>query len=170
VTTASARSTLSDSSVTIRPITAADGQLEKDFIRALSAQTKFYRFLCGVNELSPAELKRLCSVDGNHSMAFVATVNVNGRETEIGVCRYAESTKADVREIGITIADAWAHKGLAELLLKHLIDYAKSHGVKRLYSVDMADNTAMRDVAAEFGMSKRANPEDASQVIYSLAL
>jgi RimJ/RimL family protein N-acetyltransferase len=170
VTTATARSILANSSVTIRPITAADSQLEKDFIRTLSAETKYYRFLCGVNELSPTELRRLCNVDGRHSMAFVATVNIDGREVEVGVCRYAEGTKAEVREIGITIADSWAHKGLAELLLRHLIDYAKSHGVKRLYSVDLVDNTAMRDVAAEFGMSKRADPEDASQVIYSLAL
>jgi hypothetical protein len=36
--------------------------------------TKHYRFLGGVKELSPAELKRLCDVDGRHSMAFVATV------------------------------------------------------------------------------------------------
>ena len=170
MTTASARSILADTPVTIRPLSPADSQLEKEFIRGLSAETRYFRFLCGVKELPAEELKRLCSVDGSHSMAFVATVDTDGKEKEIGVCRYAESQKDDVREMAITIADSWAHKGLAQLLLKHLISYAKSHGVKKLYSVDLVDNLEMLSVATELGMTKKPDPSDAAQVIYSLAL
>ena len=162
--------TVADESVTIRPIHPADSVMEGKFVRNLSVETKHYRFLGGVKELSPAELKRLCTVDGRHSMAFVATVQENGRETEIGVSRYAECSSDGVGEMAVTIADAWQHKGLAQLLLQRLIAYAKTHGVKQLYSVDLADNTAMRDLASELGMSVRRDPDDANQVIYSLTL
>jgi hypothetical protein len=64
----------------------------------------------GVNELSPAELKRLCDVDCRHSMAFVATVNKNGQETQIGASRYAEYPDDGAGELAITVADAWQHK------------------------------------------------------------
>jgi len=144
--------------------------MEAEFIRNLSVETKHYRFLGGVKELAPAELKRLCEVDGRHSMAFVATVKKDGHETEIGVSRYAEYPGNGAGELAVTIADAWQHKGLGRLLLKRLINYAKTHGVKQLYSVEFADNVAMRELASELGMSVRCNPDDANQVIYSLTL
>jgi GNAT superfamily N-acetyltransferase len=144
--------------------------MEDEFVRNLSARTRHNRFLCGVRELAPTELKRLCNVDGRHSMAFVATVNASGRETEVGVSRYAEYPGDGAGELALTVADAWQHKGLDRLLLKQLITYAKTHGMKQLYSVELADNTAMRALATEFGMSVRRDPDDASQVIYSLTL
>jgi GNAT superfamily N-acetyltransferase len=170
MTTASEHQMVADESVTIRPIHPADSGMEDQFIRNLSVETKHYRFLGGVKELSPAELKRLCDVDGRHSMAFVATLQKNGRETEIGVSRYAECSSDGVGEMAITIADAWQHKGLGQLLLKRLIAYAKTHGVKQLYSVELVENTAMRDFATELGMSVKSDPDDANQVIYSLTL
>jgi len=170
MTTATTQPIFSDPSVTIRAIQPADSAMEGEFIRNLSLETKHYRFLGGIKELSPAELKRLCNVDGRHSMAFVATVKKEGRETEIGVSRYAEYPGEGAGELAVTIADAWQHKGLGHLLLKQLIDYAKTHGMKRLYSVDLADNTAMRELATEFGMTVSRDPDDANQVIYSLTL
>ena len=169
MTTDSAHPIVAGESVTIRSIDPADSVMEGEFIRNLSAETKHYRFLGGVKELAPEELKRLCNVDGRHSMAFVATVNKNGHETEIGVSRYVEYPSEGAGELAITIADAWQHKGLDRLLLKQLITYAKAHGIKQLYSVELADNSAMRELASEFGMSVRRDPDDACQVIYSLA-
>jgi len=166
LTTKTAVPKFAEQVVTVRPILA----MESEFIRNLSDETKHYRFLGGVRELPPEELKQLCEVDGSHSMAFVATVPSNGRETEIGVCRYGEGSKDDVLEMAITIADAWQHKGLAQLLLKPLIAFARDHGVKQLYSVEFADNAAMRQLASDFGMSTRNDPDDAEQVIYSLTL
>lgn len=157
-------------SVTVRPIQAADTVMEGEFVRNLSLETKHYRFFGGVQELLPAELKRLCNVDGQRSMAFVATVQRDGRETEIGVSRYVLSSKEDVREMAVTIADEWQHKGLGALLVKHLITYAKTHGVRQLYSVELADNGAMQELAHELGMSASRDPEDAHQIIYSLTL
>ena len=166
----SAQSKIADPSVTVRPLNLADSGLERDFIKNLSEETKRYRFLCAVKELPNPELKQLCTVDGNRSMAFVATVTVGGRETEIGVCRYAESARDNVREMAITIADSWKHRGLAQLLLKRLIDYAKSHGITQLYSVNRVDDEAMAEIATEFGMTKNPDPDDASQVVYSMKM
>jgi acetyltransferase len=170
MTTVSPHRIVADESVTIRPLHPADSAMESEFVRNLSIATKHYRFLGGVKELAPAELKRLCDVDGRHSMAFVATVQENGHETQIGVSRYAECPSDGVGEMAVTIADAWQHKGLGQLLVKRLITYAKTHGVKQLYSVDLADNVAMQKLAGDLGMSARRDPDDANQVIYSLTL
>jgi GNAT superfamily N-acetyltransferase len=144
--------------------------MEADFVRRLSPQTKHYRFFGGRKELSPSEAAHACDVDGRHSMAFLATIRRDGRETEIGVSRYAPNSRSDVREIAVTVADDWQHKGLGTMLMKQLIQSAKSNGVKQLYSVELSDNEAMRALAGELNMSAHCDPDDSHQTIYSLQL
>ena len=168
--TAQEHAIVAGESVSIRPIHPADSLMESKFLGNLSVETKHYRFLGGVKELSHAELKRLCNVDGRHSMAFVATVQENGHEKEIGVSRYAECSSDGVGEMAVTVADAWQHKGLGQLLVGRLIAYARSHGMKQLYSLDLMDNPAMRELADDLGMDVKGDPDDANQVIYSLTL
>lgn len=156
--------------VTIRPMCAADADIEAEFVRNLSPQSRHYRFLGGVRDLSDKELKRLCDVDGHRSMAFVATVRENDHETGIGVSRYAPSTSGDTCEMAVTVADAWQNKGLGTRLARQLIQHAREQGVRRLYSSDLADNSAMRHLAGDLGMTAMPDPEDSHQVIYSLTL
>jgi GNAT superfamily N-acetyltransferase len=162
--------TIAGEVVSIRPIRIADVQMEADFIRRLSPQTKHYRFLGGVKELSPIELKHLCQVDGRHSMAFVATIRRDGLETEIGVGRYAPNSRSDVREFAVTVADEWQHKGVGTMLMKQLIQAALCNGVRQLYAISLSDNEAMRALAKDLGMSAISDPSDMRQTIYSLQL
>jgi GNAT superfamily N-acetyltransferase len=162
--------TIAGETITIRPIRMSDMDMERDFIRRLSPESKHFRFLGGVSELPAAELKRLCDVDGDHTMAFVATVRRADGELEIGVSRYAQNAEADVREIAVTVADEWQHKGLGLQLMSPLIEAAKAHGVRQLYSIDLASNTAMASLAHELGMNSVRDPDDSNQIIYSLAL
>jgi GNAT superfamily N-acetyltransferase len=166
----SEHTTIAGQTVTIRPMDSTDAKLEADFVHNLSDETRHFRFLGGVKELSPTELKRLCDIDGRHTMAFVATVQESGHERQVGVSRYAEGSDQGTREMAVTIADAWQHKGLGSLLARHLIDYARAHGVTQLYSIDLAENAAMRHLAQDLGMSARRSLDDPSQVIYSLPL
>ncbi len=156
--------------ITIRPIRLMDQAMEAEFVRGLSPETRRFRFLGSTRELSPDLLRSFCEVDGRHSMAFVATVRTDGRESEIGVARFAPNSAEDVREMAVTVADAWQHKGLGTALAEQLFAFAKGHGIRELYSVDSADNSSMRHLAADLGMTVRADPEDAHQVIYSKTL
>ena len=156
--------------VTIRPIRLTDIAMESEFIHRLSSETKHFRFLGGVRELPPQELARFCDVDVKHSMAFVATVRQNGREVEIGVSRYAPNSKFDVREIAVTVADEWQHKGLGASLMNQLIQTARMQGIKQLYSVNLSNDMAMSALAEELGMSSIRDPSDPHQTIHSLTL
>jgi GNAT superfamily N-acetyltransferase len=161
---------LAGKKITIRPISKEDMPLEADFIQHLSPETKHYRFFCALNTVPDSMLESLCNVDGENSMAFIATEEIDGKDVEIGVSRYAIGDEQDVHEIAVTIADSWQHKGLGKLLMKHLIDYAKTHKVKSLFSVELADNSVMRMLAKELGMTIKGDPQDVHQVIYTLAL
>jgi GNAT superfamily N-acetyltransferase len=145
-------------------------KLENNFIDHLSPQTKHYRFFGGVNHVSDKVLKAFCDVDGQNPKAFVAAERINGEEVEIGICRYVVTQDPDIHEMAVTIADKWQHKGLGKLLMNELISYAKSHGVKYIYSVELADNSLMHILSKELGIQAKMDPDDAHQVIYSLTL
>ena len=73
-------------------------------------------------------------------------------------------------EITVAVADAWQHQGLGKILLRHLVDYARMHGVPRLYSLDAVNNVRMRKLARSVGFTEQPDPDDNNQVIYSLDL
>jgi hypothetical protein len=156
--------------VRIRSIRIDDLEMERDFICRLSPAAKHFRFFEGVSELPLHELRDFCDVDGKNSMAFVATVLRNGRETQIGVARYSPGTASNTREMAVTMSDEWQHRDLGTTLVSHLIGQAKLSGITQLYSVDLADNSAMGALAQDLGMASMRDPTDPHQVIYSLDL
>ena len=161
--------TIGGERVTIRPM-RMDMQMESDFIRRLSPESKFFRFLCAASILPASELRRLCDVDGRKRMAFVASVRRDGCEVEIGVCRFAPNAASDVQEIAVTISEEWQSQGLESMLMKVLIESAKRTGIKQLYSIDTVDNAAMSALAKELGMSSSPGSGHPRQVVHSLTL
>ena len=112
----------------------------------------------------------MCEVDGHHSMAFVATLNENGKETEIGVSRYAANSEEDTHGMAVTIAVEWQKKVLGRQLVGQLIEFARDHGINKLYSLDLVANRAMRELAIDLGMTAQKDPDNRNQVIYTLSL
>lgn len=156
--------------VTIRPIRRDDVERTAAFIDALSPQSKHSLFLGGITRLSDAALERLCGPRDSSDMAYVANVPTPEGERQIGVCRYAGGDTPEGAEISVAVADDWQHQGLGKLLLRHLIEHARAHGVRRLYSMDEASNQAMRRLARDTGFSEHPDPDDVRQVICSLEL
>lgn len=157
------------SRVLVRPITKDDIELERAFIEGLSPQSRRFRFLALIKSPSEALLKQLTDLDESREAAFIALTAGSGKPGEIGVARL--SAQADGKaEIAVTVDDRWQGKGLATLLMKRLIDVARERGIGTLYSIDAADNHAMRDLAVHLGFTCKPDPQDAAQVIHSLNL
>ena len=65
--------------VVIRPIKPEDAELEVEFVRKLSPETKYYRFMNTMRELPPAMVTRLTQIDYDREMAFVAVIEEDGK-------------------------------------------------------------------------------------------
>lgn len=155
--------------VEIRPITYQDTKLEVEFFNQLSQESRHYRFLGGVSELSSEALADLCNIDYFHDMAFVAVTLGSLNKKILGMVRYAEDPKmVKTAEIAVTVADEFQNQGIGTELLKRLIGFAKLAGMKKLYSIDSYSNKKMKDLAKEFNFSSRTDPDNATQVIYEL--
>tara|TARA_R110002153_G_scaffold272915_5_gene442458 strand:+ start:257 stop:781 length:525 start_codon:yes stop_codon:yes gene_type:complete len=161
---------IGDVEITIRPMSSEDKEIESSFVQHLSFESKHNRFLEGINELSPTMLKRLCDFDGNSAMAFVATIQHDAKEQQIGVSRYATDPDTNESEMAVTVADEWQHHGIAKLLMQPLIEYAKNNGITALYSIDLVSNSGMHHLANDLGMSSEQVPDDARLRKYILKI
>lgn len=162
--------TLRDGSrVTIRPISRNDIELERRFIEELSPEARRYRFLCGVGTPSEALLQKLTILDAEREAALIAVTGEHGKLREVGVARFSALPDRSA-EVAVTVADDWRHRGLATLLMHRLTDIARARGIRSLFSVDSGANIPMRDLALHLGFHCRTDPQDATQVIYTLPL
>lgn len=163
--------TLADGThVFIRPISKGDAALERAFIKRLSPETRRMRFLGQLREPSDDLVRALTDIDYQRDMAFVALIDYKGKPREIGVSRYSTSPDGATCECAVTVSDEWQQKGLGTLLMRHLIDVARSRGIRSMMSLDSAGNLPMRDLAEFLGFERRTDPRDPSQVIHTLVL
>lgn len=156
--------------VTIRPIKPEDAELEIEFVRKLSPETKYFRFMNTMRELPPAMVARLTQIDYDREMAFIATIVENGAEVEIGVCRYAVNPDGESCEFAVVVADEWQHRGLARRLMGVLIETARSKGLAYMNGVFLANNERMLKFVQGLGFVLSNDPEDNTVKIGVLSL
>ncbi|MCK9382677.1 MAG: GNAT family N-acetyltransferase [Sulfuritalea sp.] len=150
--------------VCVRPIHAEDAQMEADFVRHLSRDSRYERFMVSMNELPPAKLKYLTEVDYEHHMALVATETRDGKEVEVGVARYVIAPATTRCEFAIAVDDAWQGSGLAGSLMADLMDIARDRGVTEMEGFVLAVNHKMLKFARQLGFSLHRDPDDRETV------
>ena len=137
--------------VTIRPIRAEDSGMEQEFVRHLSEDSRYFRFMGSVRELAPKKLKFFTEIDYDRHMAFVATVVRDGKELEIGVARYIATENPGSCEFAVTVDDAWQGTGVAGLLMISLQQAARQCGFKTMEGIVLASNHKMLKFARQLG-------------------
>jgi acetyltransferase len=156
--------TLADgASLVIRPIRPADAEIEQEFVRNLSAESRYFRFMDALRELSPPMLSHFTSVDYDHHMALVA-VSLTPRETEVAVARYVVGPDDRSCEFAIVVADAWQRRGVGTLLMGALMDAARRRGLRLMYGEVLASNHKMLDLMRRLGFQVVRSPADARVV------
>jgi acetyltransferase len=156
--------------VIIRPIRAEDSGMEQEFMRHLSEDSRYFRFMGSVRELPAKKLKFFTEIDYERHMAFVATITREGKELEIGVVRYVATENAGSCEFAIAVDDAWQGSGIAGLLMISLEDAAREQGFKTMEGIVLSSNHKMLKFARQLGFKSRRNPGEADTVHLELQL
>lgn len=141
--------------VTCRPIRPDDAEIEQAFVRGLSQESRYTRFMGEVSELSPEMLYRFTHNHYPHDYALIVTIPENGRDKEIAVARYimlddphCSPTRC---EYAIAVADEWQHHGIGHRLMQSLIKMAKAGGLRYMEGYVLADNANMLDLMRSLG-------------------
>jgi GNAT superfamily N-acetyltransferase len=135
--------------VLIRPARPEDMALYQDFLRNVSAEDLRLRFFARMAELSAAEMDKLSHVDYTHEMAFIALDEDAG--DMLGLVRLKDELDEETAEFAILVRSRLKGHGLGWLLMRHVIEYAKEKGLRRVYGDVLVENTTMLQMCAELG-------------------
>lgn len=146
--------------VTVRPIRPDDLPLEAEFVRHLSTETRYKRFLVTVSELPDRKLHYFTEVDQLSHVALAAVAERDGQPAIVGVARYIVMPAGDSCEFAIAVDDAWQGSGLAGILMHALIGVAHSRGLATMEGTVLATNARMLKFTRQLGFRAVRDPED----------
>jgi acyl-CoA synthetase (NDP forming)/GNAT superfamily N-acetyltransferase len=146
--------------VEIRRATPDDFDAVKAMHEAMSPDNAYLRFFNFSRRAAEEEARRTCQDPGPGHGALLA---VSGGEV-VGCASFyvvggpssaAKAVRGDsgaVAEIAFAVADHMHHKGIATLLLEHLVSYARSHQITTFTAETLMENKAMLNVFTDAGL------------------
>lgn len=152
---------------TLRPIRPEDAQALQDFIRGLSDESRYMRFVSMMRELTPRMLARYTLIDYHRELALVATTHLpnpahRGHPTEamIGLAHYLRNPDGRGAEYALVIGDEWQRMGLGAKLMRRLIEAASEQGLEYIDGLVLASNHAMLSLMTRLGFKNDPDPDD----------
>jgi acetyltransferase len=148
--------------VIIRPIRPEDAELEQEFVKNMTDESRYFRFMDTIRELTPAMLVRFTQIDYDREMALIAVIQdeETGKEIEIGVARYVVNPDGETVEFALAVGDAWQKCGVGRKLMSALIECARMKGYRAVVGDVLASNTKMFRLMSSLGFSIHPHPED----------
>lgn len=159
------------SEVLLRPVLPEDADRLRVFVKQLSPQTLYRRFMMPVKELPDAMIERFTQIDYDRELAIVALQNDGGGTPGgpgsrlVGVARFMPTWEDGVAEFAITVGDWMQHSGLGRQLMLRLFETAPSRGYRVLEGIVLGENTSMLRFCEKLGFSIKLNPDDPAERI-----
>lgn len=146
--------------IVIRPIRPEDAQIERSFVDNLSSQSRYFRFMQTMNQLSDVMLIRLTQIDYDREMALIAVTGAADRELEIAVARYAINPDGESCEFALVVADEWQRRGIGTRLMTALMEAAKARGLVTMEGEILSTNANMISLVRSLGFTIHTSPDD----------
>jgi acetyltransferase len=146
--------------IVIRPIRPEDAEIEARFVRELSSEAKYFRFMSSLQELSQEMLVRFTQIDYHNEMALIAVSDDGSGERQVGVARYVTNLDKKSCEFALVIADDWQGKGIARRLMRNLMEVARDRGLENMEGQVLGNNVRMLDLVASLGFEIGDDPDE----------
>ncbi len=143
------RVVLRDGSVAvIRPLAAGDVAAIAVWFEGLGEETRYARFLAGINRLDDRTRWRLAQVDHWDHEALTA-VTADG--VTAGIARYIRLLEPGTAEVAVAVADRWRGRGIAGLLLQRIAARAQAADIRYLTALCLRSNTVILRLLGRLG-------------------
>jgi GNAT superfamily N-acetyltransferase len=136
-----------DIQLALRPARSSDGDTLQSYVRGLSPQSRYNRFLGGASELPASELARALAANGRDTLTLLLTSAAEDRETVVGEARVALSCAKRAGEFGMSITDDWRRLGAGSALLEEIERRAAADGIELLFGDTLRTNEGMIGLA-----------------------
>jgi acetyltransferase len=164
---------------TVRPVHPDDASMLQEFVRQLSPESRYFRFVSSMQELPATMLSRFTLIDYDREMALVALthephVDAQGQSTEqariVGVSRYITNPDRTTCEFSLVVADDFKGRGLGSRLMLSIMDFAREKGLIEIQGLVLANNPVMLKLMVNLGFEVKAFPDDLDFKLVTQAL
>src|SRR3954471_23386253 len=136
------------SAIHLRQIRPDDAGAIVEFHSRMSDRTRYLRYFSPYPRIPERDLERFINVDHRDREAFVIVsgprIMAVGRYERLG----ADSPEA---EVAFVVEDAHQGRGIGSVLLEHLAEAAREHGISRFVAEVLPENGGMLRVFSDFG-------------------
>jgi acyl-CoA synthetase (NDP forming)/GNAT superfamily N-acetyltransferase len=148
--------------VEIRPAGPDDFGAVKAMHEALSPDNTYLRFFNLSRLAAGTEARRICRDPSPDQVALLALSDgeVVGCASYVTFGEPGPGRRSGMAEIAFAVADHMHHRGIATLLLEHLVSYARSHQISTFTAQTLSENQAMLNVFADAGLLMERHLED----------
>jgi acyl-CoA synthetase (NDP forming)/RimJ/RimL family protein N-acetyltransferase len=144
------------STVEIRHARPQDVDAVREMHAAMSPDNMYLRFFSPSRRMAEREARRVCREPGPDHEALLAWLG--GRL--VGVATYEDTGRPGVAEIAFAVPDDMHHRGIATLLLEHLVSLGRRRELRAFTAQTLAENAAMLQVFAHAGLPVRRRSAD----------
>ncbi len=141
----------------IRAIRPEDKTALQNGVQNLEPESAYFRFFQPKQELSRAELIYLTELDFSNHVALLAIIDDGSEELVVGGSRYivCQHEPYLIAELTFAVNDEYHGLGIGTLLLKHMVEVARSTNIQELHASVLPDNLKMLSVFANSGIPHR---------------
>ena len=136
------------STVEIRPARPGDFDAVRDMHAGLSPANAYFRFFNFSSKAPDREAQRICRPADDQHVALLALL----AGQLVGVASYEATGKPGRAEIAFAVSDDMHGRGIATLMLEHLVSLARRHNLTAFEAETLPDNYAMQRVFADAGL------------------
>lgn len=129
--------------VLLRPARSSDVMGMKEIFYQMSQTDVYTRFFRRVTALSFKEAQRLCNVNFDTEVAFVAVTGPRENEQMVGSCCYFLNPATNLAEVAYMITPEWQATGLGSAMQSRMMEFAKKKGVRGFVADILAENAKM---------------------------
>ncbi len=144
--------------ILVRPVRPEDEPLYGPFFAHISQEDLRLRFFAPVKEFGHAFVARFTQIDYGRAMALIALDQASGEM--LGVVRLHANADYDCGEYAVLVRSDLKGRGLGYLLMKLIIEYARSEGLKTIEGQVLSENVTMLSMCRELGFRVAPDPHD----------
>jgi len=133
--------------VRLRPARASDGDAIREVFHDMSEEDVYTRFFRRLTCLTLVETQRLCDVNYETEVAFVAVDGPPEAERVAGTGSYYLNPSTGLAEVAYMIRPEWQGTGLGRALQQRLFDYGLARGVRGFVAEILKGNSRMLKLA-----------------------
>jgi acyl-CoA hydrolase/L-amino acid N-acyltransferase YncA len=127
----------------LRPALGTDDVAVRELFHHLSEGDVYTRFFRKVKGLSDRDAQRLCNLNLETEVAFVAVVGTREQAQVVGHACYFVDAATRIAETAFMVDPQWQGKGLGAALQQRLLEHARSRGVQGFVAEILATNDKM---------------------------